>query len=68
LGIRIADGKNFSHAEGGITMLLSSPGFWSAMICVALVMWAIKKLWRIEKSVKAIEKKLNDHTQDDAKP
>lgn len=39
-------------------MLFLSPGFWSAMLSVAFIMWIIKMLWRIDKNVKSIEHKL----------
>ncbi|MCM1565747.1 hypothetical protein [Dehalobacter sp. 4CP] len=40
-------------------MILLSPGFWAAMLSFALVMWVIKMLWRIDKNVKSIERKLD---------
>jgi hypothetical protein len=43
-------------------MLLLSPGFWSAMLSIAFIMWVIKMLWRIDKNVKSIENKLNELT------
>ncbi|AHF11368.1 hypothetical protein DEHRE_08880 [Dehalobacter restrictus DSM 9455] len=43
-------------------MLLLSPGFWAAMLSIAIIMWVIKMLWRIDKNVKSIEHKLNELT------
>ena len=42
--------------------MLLSPGFWSAMLSIAFIMWVIKMLWRIDKNVKSIEDKLNTIT------
>lgn len=40
-------------------MLLLSPGFWIAMLEIAFIMWIVKVLWRIDKNVKSIERKLD---------
>jgi len=47
-------------------MLLLSPGFWSAMLSFAFVMWVIKMLWRIDKNVKSIERKLDTTSKEDS--
>jgi len=39
--------------------MLLSPGFWSAMLSIAFIMWVIKMLWRIDKHIKSIEDKVN---------
>ncbi len=40
-------------------MLIVSPGFWTAMLWVALIMWIVKIVWRIDKNVKSISQKLD---------
>lgn len=40
-------------------MELLAPGFWVAMLWIAFIMWIIKMVWKINKNVQSIERKLD---------
>lgn len=40
--------------------MLLSGGFWAAMLWVGFIMWIIKMVWKIDKKVQSIERKLTE--------